>query len=102
MTDFDRVESELITLMEIVQPELSIVDLIREFIDHNEFGLALEFVGFGMYYVDRVPSDDEVVRFRRIAEAMSQDADSYLLKAREHASADARRRNESGGAPPSR
>jgi hypothetical protein len=59
--------------------------MFREYVDHGEYGLALDEVGVGMFDAGRSPSDDEIARFREIAEMMSANPEEYLALAKERA-----------------
>jgi len=80
--DFGVVESQLLELAKQVRLAGSPARLFQEFIDHGEYGLALEELGIGLYSHGRAPSENELSAFRRIAVAMSQDAEEYLRDAR--------------------
>jgi hypothetical protein len=54
---------------------------VQEYVAVNEFGLALEWAGIGMFDNGRIASSNEVELFRRIADAMSQDPGWYLNEA---------------------
>jgi hypothetical protein len=86
MTDFAAVEALLNELVSIVSPSDYVKAHVHEYIDADEYGLALEWVGIGMFDNGRSASPSEIALFRKIAAAMSDDSDWHLNQARSGAS----------------
>ena len=83
--DFHRIESLLLALAERIPLKGKTAAMFREYIDHGEYGLALDETGIGMFDAGRSPSAEELDRFRVLAALMKLDVEECLDEARERA-----------------
>jgi hypothetical protein len=78
MPDFQRIERDLRDLSRLVDPRSPADAEFDEFIEHNEFGLALEILAYAAVSGRRHLPDDVADRVRAIAAAMSLDGNAIL------------------------
>ena len=82
---YQQLETQLKELVGIVSPSMWVVQQVEHYIEHGEYGLALEWVGIGMHDRGRTPSQTEVAKFCELAKAMKLDAQAELSNAVEAA-----------------
>ena len=79
------IESFLHALAERVGLKGKTATLFHEYVEHGEYGLALDEVGVGMFDGGRSPDSDELTAFRDLAESMHQDPELYIAEAKRRA-----------------
>lgn len=79
---WDRLEADLLALAERVGLRDKTASWFDEYVEHREYGLALDELGVALFQADGSPEIDELYAFRAIAQAMQLDADAVIEEAR--------------------
>ena len=76
--NYEATEKLVLALLAVRKPDEETVDIVREYVDVAEYGLALEALVYAMVADQRVPSNEELSLLDACAASMSMDPKTLL------------------------